>query len=286
MTPENNPPKLRDMFSAAGLGRIAPALEPLLAGSLRLKSKAADEQRLAVGASKLGGLPDLPAGAAWPMWQGVPLGFIAQVQLGELHAYPVAKALPDSGWLFFFYDGRQQAFGDKPDDRGAWQVIYQPGGPASGLTRQAAPAGLPDEGRFKPGAVTYVVEETLPQRPPVFAPKLDWTPDEQHKYEDFIAQHFSDRSAPRHRLLGHADEIQDDMHLQCQLLSHGIKNDQDPRAAGLAAGALNWQLLLQVDSDDDAGMRWGSSGMLYFWIEKEALRARRFDDVWMALQSE
>ena len=45
------------------------------------------------------------------------------------------------------------------------------------------------------------------------------------------------------------------LHLQCQLLSHGISDEQDPRAAGLAAGALNWQLLLQVDSDDAAGMR-------------------------------
>jgi uncharacterized protein YwqG len=286
MTSENNPPKLHDLLSAAGLGRIAPLLEPLLAGSLRLKTKAADEQRLAPGATKLGGLPDLPAGAAWPQWNGVPLGFVAQIHLDELRADPVAQALPDSGWLYFFYDARQQAFGDQVSDRGAWQVLYQPGMATSGPKRQAAPGGLPNESRFKPCAVECSVEWTLPQRPPVFAPKLDWTPDEQHKYEDFIFQHFSDRSAPRHRLLGHADEIQDDMHLQSQLLSHGIKDDQDPRAAGLAAGALNWQLLLQVDSDDGAGMRWGSSGMLYFWIEKEALQARRFEDVWMVLQSE
>jgi hypothetical protein len=26
--------------------------------------------------------------------------------------------------------------------------------------------------------------------------------------------------------------------------------------------------------------------MLYYWIEKDALQARRFDNVWMALQSE
>jgi uncharacterized protein YwqG len=285
MTSENHSPKMPDMLGSAGLGRIAAVLQPLQAGSLRLKTKAADEQQLAVGAAKLGGLPDLPAGAAWPQWKGAPLGFIAQIHLDELRAYPVAKALPDSGWLYFFYDARQQAFGDKPDDRGAWQVIYQPGAAASGLARQVAPGGLPAESHFKPRAVEYSVEWTLPQRPPVFAPKLNWTPDEQHKYEDFIFQHISDRGAPRHRLLGHADEIQDDMHLQCQLLSHGIKDDQDPRAAGLAAGALNWQLLLQVDSDDGAGMRWGSSGMLYFWIEKEALQARRFDDVWMVLQS-
>lgn len=286
MTTENDSSNLRSLFSAAGLGRIAPVLQRLQAGSLRLKTHAADEQQLAPGASKLGGLPDLPDGAAWPAWNGTPLGLIAQIHLDDLRAYPLAKALPKAGWLYFFYDGRQQAFGDKPADRGAWQVLYTPGAPSSALTRQAAPAGLPDENRFKPCAVEYAPEMTLPQNPPVLAPKLDWTPDEQHQYEDLLDQHFSDRSTPRHRLLGHTDEIQDDMHQQAQLLSHGVMDGQDPRAAGLADGALNWQLLLQVDSDDSAGMRWGSSGMLYFWIEKAALQARRFDNVWMIAQSD
>ncbi|HKB48759.1 MAG TPA: YwqG family protein, partial [Ktedonobacterales bacterium] len=198
---------------------------------------------------------------------------------------PAGQALPVNGWLFFFYDGRQQAFGDKPGDRGAWQVLYQPAG-ALALARQAAPPGLPNESRYKPCSVAYAAEVTLPQRPLLFAPKLGWTADEQHRYEDFIDARVADRSTPRHRLLGHADVIQDDMHLQCQLLSHGIQDDQDPRAATLAAGALNWQLLLQVDSDDSAAMQWGSAGRLYFWIEREALQARRFDNVWMVMQSD
>jgi len=283
MTAESDAANLRNLFSAAGLSRIAPALAPLQAGSLRIKAQAVDEQQLALGASKLGGQPDLPAGLAWPAWKGTPLGLVAQIHLDEVHAYPAAQVLPSSGWLYFFYDGRQQAFGDKPDDKGAWQVLYAAGG---ALQRQTAPAGLPAESRYKACAVTFAPQATLPQNPPVFLPKLDWTSDEQTKYEDLLEQHFSDRSAPRHRLLGHTDEIQDDMHQQAQLLSHGVADDQDPRAAGLAAGTLDWQLLLQVDSDDQAGMRWGSAGRLYFLIEKAALAARRFDNVWMALQSD
>jgi Domain of unknown function (DUF1963) len=285
MTSDPATPSLRDPLTAAGLGRLAPTLEALAAPSLRLKTRAADDQQLALGVTKLGGLPDLPAGTAWPAWNGVPLGFVAQIHLDELRAYPVAPALPVNGWLYFFYDGRQQAFGDKPGDRGAWQVIYQPAG-ALALARQAAPPGLPDESRFKPCAVDYAAETTLPQRPLVFAPKLDWTPDEQHRYEDFLDQRVTDRGTPRHRLLGQADEIQDDMHLQCQLLSHGVTDDQASGAAALAAGTLNWQLLLQVDSDDRAAMQWGSAGRLYFWIEQAALQARRFDNVWLVMQSD
>jgi uncharacterized protein YwqG len=88
-------------------------------------------------------------------------------------------------------------------------------------------------------------------------------------------------------MLGYADAIQDDMRLQCQLVSHGIApGTNDPRIAALTPGAADWILLLQIDSDGLAGMRWGSAGMLYFWIERMALAAGHFDDVWVVLQSD
>jgi uncharacterized protein YwqG len=46
----------------------------------------------------------------------------------------------------------------------------------------------------------------------------------------------------------------------------------------------SWRLLLQVDSDDDAGMMWVDSGLLYFWIRKDDLAARRFERVWCVMQ--
>ena len=92
-----------------------------------------------------------------------------------------------------------------------------------------------------------------------------------------------------HRLLGHPDPIQGDMQLECQLVSHGLycgdqSGYQDPRAEGLRAGAVDWRLLLQIDSDDDAGMMWGDGGRLYFWIHKDALAARRWEETHLVLQ--
>ena len=119
-------------------------------------------------------------------------------------------------------------------------------------------------------------------------PDLDWTNDERKQYEEFLAKYPSaaDRAAVHHRLLGHPDELQDDMHLQCALMSHGISSVNDPRAAQVAQTALDWRLLLQIDSDEQAGMEWGNDGMIYYWIEQDALRAQRFENVWMVLQSE
>ncbi len=42
--------------------------------------------------------------------------------------------------------------------------------------------------------------------------------------------------------------------------------------------------MLQVDSDDEAGMMWGDAGMLYYWIRDDDLAARRFDRAWCVMQ--
>jgi uncharacterized protein YwqG len=79
------------------------------------------------------------------------------------------------------------------------------------------------------------------------------------------------------------------MQLECQLANSGIyggrpSDYQDPRVAALRAGAADWRLLLQVDSDDAAGMMWGDVGRIYYWIRAQDLAARRFDQAWLILQ--
>ncbi len=76
------------------------------------------------------------------------------------------------------------------------------------------------------------------------------------------------------------------MRLQCQLASNGVTDINDPKAAALSKGARDWQLLLQVDTDEETGMRWGNAGMLYYWIKSADLQTRHFDASWLVLQSE
>lgn len=47
------------------------------------------------------------------------------------------------------------------------------------------------------------------------------------------------------------------MRLECQLASHGVTDINDPLAHELSKDAKEWQLLLQIDTDEDIGMRWG-----------------------------
>jgi uncharacterized protein YwqG len=189
--------------------------------------------------------------------------------------------------LYFFYDANQQTYGENPADRGGWQVIYYNREPGP-LRPRSAPAGLPAEGLFQACSVSYYSEITFPGKPEIFLPNFDWTEDELNRYEDFLYNfpNSQDRAVIHNRLFGHSDTIQDDMHLQCALMANGVPSIDDPRAGALAKTALDWQLLLQVDSDEHAGMKWASAGMLYFWIEREKLSARHFENTWLVLQSD
>ncbi len=91
----------------------------------------------------------------------------------------------------------------------------------------------------------------------------------------------------KNRLLGHPDPMQGDMQADCQYNLHGVSYgpEDEERRFELKPGATNWQLLLQIDSEEKkTGMMWGDVGRIYFWIEKDALERRDFTNVWCILQ--
>ncbi len=279
--------RVQAAFAAAGLERLTKDIDLLSRSSIRLYASPVDESALQVGESKLGGVPDLPAGVSWPEWKGLPQSFIAQIRLDEARPYDVNHLLPPRGMLWFFYDAQQETFGDDPADRGGWRIFFKDGDPGQ-LQRTAAPAKLPATSRFHPCSVRFASEITLTQQPLLEIPGLEWTEAEQKQYDGLLSTFpdAADHAAIHHRLLGYPDTLQDDMRLQCQLLSHGVTDESDPRAAALSKSAMDWLLLLQIDSDEHAGMNWGNSGMLYYWIERTNLQQQRFDDTWLVLQSE
>jgi uncharacterized protein YwqG len=290
---ENLPPieegeKAIDLgLKAAGLERIAPDVLRLVQRSIRIANHPAGGWRDEPGASRLGGQPDLPDGASWPAWNRTPMSFVGQVRLRDVAGLGVEPALPADGLLSFFYDSRQETYGADPADRGGWQVLFYRGD-AGLLRRQAFPSGLPEASRFKPLQATFHTEMTLPSAPEQVDPNLGWSDDETRRYEAWLVDRFSsqERSAPKHRMFGYPDQIQDDMQVECALAANGIHSPDEPGAAAAVLAKSDWLLLLQVDSDDRLGMRWGSAGMIYYWIERAALQQARFDRAWLVLQSD
>jgi uncharacterized protein YwqG len=282
-----SPTELSAELHQAGLGEIAGAVERLAQPSIRLISHPDGDRDGAIGASRLGGNPDLPPDTPWPACQDIPMSFIAQINLAAIDPYDLYHVLPPKGLLSFFYDSKQQIYGDQPDDRRGWKVMYFPETP-NGLELTPFPAGLPREARFNRCDFTCSNELTLPSAPKQIDPNLPWTPGQTQSYENFLSSYPTpgDHAEIHHRMLGYPEQLQDDMQLQCALVSHGFKSTDEPGAQKYVAHKSDWQLLLQVDSDENAGMRWGSSGMLYYWIELQDLQAQRFNRVWLILQSE
>lgn len=237
------------------------------------------------GFSKIGGFPDLPEGMEWPTWRGEPLSFICQLSLAEFNAPPTLQGLAKTGYLYFFYDQEQTTWGFDPGDVGSWRVLYSEADPVP--SSEEAPAGLDEEHIFAEKKVQFSRFSSLPDPQRVELPEggdddfFDRLSEEKHSsYGDH----------PHHQIGGFPDVIQsDEMELECQLVSNGLycgdgTGYQDPRAKELEAGASSWRLLLQIDSDEEVGMMWGDSGLIYFWIREEDLREKKFENVWMVLQ--
>lgn len=237
--------------------------------------------------SRIGGLPSLPEGEPWPEWKGKPLAFLCQLDLSEIPPDCDRQGLPSSGVLFFFSDQDQEAWGFDPKHLGGWRVIYAET-PSSVDSPRAAPAGLDEECVYKPRTVSLTRIETYPNHEDARVGALGMNKRQKDEYDRLREGVFGGR--PQHHLFGYPSPIQSgDMDLECQLAANGLfcgneSGYKDPRRAALEAGRTDWVLLLQLDTDDDAGMMWGDAGMLYFWIRKQDLQEGRFDRCWMILQ--
>ncbi len=279
---------MKEQLIKSGLGRIAEDIQSLALPSSRLIREAVSEDEIAVGASKIGGRPDLPVGLNWPEWQAMPLSFIAQINLSDVAPHILLPELLRTGLLSFFYDSEQRTWGFDPKDAGSWKVFYFDGRSAS-LTRMEPPASLPAHGRFETARLSFKQETTLPPPDAACMDQLELSDEEKNAHFSFFEESEETIKGPRHQMFGHPYQIQGEMQLECQLVSNGIycgtpEGYSDPRCKELEAGARDWMLLLQVDSDDDSEMMWGDMGCIYFWIRKQSLEQRRFDEVWMILQ--
>ncbi len=284
--------QIRKALIEKGLARVAEQLAALAMPCTRFHTVPLAESGLPVGASKLGGCPDLPADMEWPTWtpagQTSFLCFLGQINLADLQGYASAASLPRSGMLYFFYDVEGFTWGFDPKDKGSWRVIYVPD------SAELVPRPLPEEtlanGRYNECEMHFYEGLSMPGEVSLLIEEMGLDEGEATRYAEFMEEFRAGfPQEMRHQLTGYPDELQGDMQLECQLVSNGLycggpSGYEDPRVEKLAPGARDWKLLFQLDSDDNALMMWGDMGRLYFWIMEEDLRARDFDKVWMLLQ--
>jgi uncharacterized protein YwqG len=274
---------------------LAPEVESLIRSQLRpddaellireirpavALASASDDNRAGPVRSRLGGLPILEPGASWPDYLDKPLSLLAVLDLEEFAPMLDGTWLPGNAVVNLFYEVDEQPWGFDPDDRFGWRVI--PADPSSAGPREA-PSGattfreIPLVGRR---VATYPGWEE-----DVMAPLARYG----DRLDALVDRLEADRRHPRHQLGGWPLLQQAPWQLECQLASNGIdvgdpSGYESPAAQRLKAGADDWVMLAQIDSDDDAGWMWGDLGTLYFAMRRQDLAAGDWGRSWLVLQ--
>jgi uncharacterized protein YwqG len=263
---------IADFTRLNALQHRAVEIEALTRSSLMLRTSPCSEDDIAVGQTKIGGLPDLPKDVHYPIFGDKPLVFLAQINLSEIPSSICPAALPNAGMLYFFsfhgYVGEDFWSDEEEETPGFSKVIYYTGAQDTLLRASARDARKV----CKAACVEFILMPSLPRssrwtRDPQVA-KLNWT-DEEYElldqlYLDFHWIAFQVIDSPSHKLLGYADAIQN------------------------TVTTSETQLLCQIDSDYrnfDTDMMWGDGGTIYFVISNDALARLDFSQVTAHLQS-
>ena len=284
---------LRKMIQEFGFGAMEDELMSFARPSIRIYTKPVeDEEQIPIGASKIGGRPDLPRHINWmPVNQDKPvsLPFIGQFNLKDVKTYDFEDLLPAKGILYFFAD----PFCSPDKDTG--HAFFFDGDPEL-LERKPFPDDIPanipfEQGeRYHPCAIEFVSEVNLPffdanwKEPTIYPEGKTW----QDFYEILYAASYTQPSPPHdrtvNRLLGYNYDIPSDLQLDCELtIKEGSPyvNSWEMQAKYEESKA-RWQLLFQMDSDHNARMMWSDSGSICFYIPREDLLVRNFDNVCLA----
>lgn len=230
-----------------------------------------------IGTSKIGGHPDLPDNFSWPYNNGQPLSLVAQFNLNDIKDYDLNNQLPETGILHFFYDNEEMPWGGHKEDKTGWKVIYTE--ETKNLKRITHPDFQKNDYYFKPCKLSFETLLSLPSFERfINNPAIELDEEEEEKYSNYFNKSISQRDC--HQLLGYPIPIQNDNMERYCVLNMDIISTEEP----LEKDLKEWIILFQIDSDKHAGMMWGDCGRLFFWIKKDDLKNKNFDNVWMILE--
>lgn len=253
-----------------------------------------DAEHLAPDASKLGGLPYLPQDFVWPRFadEGMerPLSFLCQIRLADVKPYDQDGLLPETGMLYFFYDCEAFRWGFDPEDKGCARVLYFED--TDGFAPMAWPEGIDEDYVVPEMLVRFAQRKSYPMYEELeFHSSADC---EWEDYDEVLEKLGVDLDAENHKLLGYAHIIQNEMLSECERVSRGLycgdpvsyKNTHEDEEIAIRQGAKDWTLLLQLSTLEkgDWELMWGDCGMLYFYIRKQDLAQKRFENAWFSLQ--
>ncbi|NUQ25349.1 MAG: DUF1963 domain-containing protein [Saprospiraceae bacterium] len=224
------------------------------------------------GGSRLGGSPDLPAGSRWPHTPGgLPLGLLAQFNIGELRQLPHITALKDfqgEGLLSFFVYPFAEGDSGLLQKPGNYKVMYFPD--SSAMKKQPEPEELEEAVWPDPAFCLPFDVLELPSSETATRDNAGWSPSDLRDYGYCyqICREYLTAADYRNKLLGYPDQLPE------------LAGDKPPLAK---PGEV---LLFQFDCTDPVldMMPFLGEGVLYFFIKDTHLKDLHFDEVRLEIE--
>lgn len=249
-------------------------------------------QPLFKGSSKIGGRPYLPKEIEWfyaNKGENIyPLAFLAQINLQELVQYDKDNVLPTNGILYFFYDFYEETIGCFPQDKEHFKVYFYEGDMAN-LEEKIFPSKLQEDFCIPEFALKFSNQYEVPmceEFNEITNMKMGY---DEYNYavEEIGLAH--DPEQEIFKLLGYADLCQGSMLVKCEMVSDGISCGNFEHISlrdNYVDKASDWVLLFQLDtiSNSEFELMFGNAGRLYFYIKKEDLKKRNFENCWFMTQ--
>jgi len=251
-----------------------------------------------VNKSKIGGKPYLPKDFIWPYYQGLPLSFLAQINLEEVSSLDKDNLLPSTGMLYFFYELETEEWGYKPQSKGCAKVFYYED--ISNFSLIDFPENMEDDYKIPEFKVNFKSNISLPSYEDFFNLVED-----KEELEDITENEFYDIYHSAYdelskkylvpiekyiKLLAYPDVIQNSMEEECAAVTRGFNMGgigyPKKYKEEIKKASKDWILLFQMDTleTSDYELMFGDSGHIYFWIKKEDLANRNFENIWLILQ--
>lgn len=354
--------ELEAALRQSGLGEWAPRLAAAARHAIILEPGPVKGADAPIGASRLGGMPDLPAEVPWP-WRPAlsdrtvfkdhaarpwPLSFVAQIDFAEILSVGGLEGFPSSGRLLLFCDPVEYPWGMSMEDQTCASVMFLTQ-QTDRLSRRGFPVEFSNPQHrlldtkdfvFRPRRLRPMLwllpppvcsrellgidDRALPHDRSGIYPK-HWGQATKESYEQFwrdLAAKHPNAFGPAgdrmiHQVGGIPFSIQDPVETDCVKFADDDYNNQPQIKAWFERGrrdgppihwpdfeeqwrafssfedrhrathfdrANRWQLVLQIDSDFEAGMQWGDAGRIFVCMRKQDLAGIRFDRRWTILQ--
>lgn len=219
--------------------------------------------------SSYGGSPFLAPEAEWPVHQGRPLDFLAQINLEEVRRW-LPNGVQDSGILSFFYD-RNQPVGDSPEDLGSGRILFNQD--FFDVVQVDLPSGKPTRRqalRFREIPAEYM-SDSLSDR---YYTYLESLPEEERMALWKLHDCALDTDHSDHRLFSSPYLPRGEMTSSLEV---------GARAWGLPE-STPWTMVLQLGGLADQDWWWEKDGSVSFWVPSVDLKQSRFDRVWVVRQ--